>query len=206
MAFRVKTPTVEEQFERILALPWVRRCPGTAPEDPCINNWLFTLARACAKRPYGIRAAVMDQLIDLTRMAMTRPEKGNEVARAFKRAYGQVATGQGAPAGPHVEVGEYDPDLLAEVAMEVPEITSEWSASVSPVNVDLSPADYFAAVFPGEKVFSTIWPMTKSGFVYEGPHEAKELQRYLDGNKGGAWYLSNPLMARGATLATAVRQ
>jgi hypothetical protein len=192
MAFRVIVPTVEEQFERILNLRWVGPCPPDEPGAPCINDWVYTVARACAKRPFGIRAAVMDRAIDLTRAAMTRGEKGDEVRRAFQKAYGQ-AYDPSHKATPPVEFGDYDPDVLAEIAMEGPEVTPEQLARRSPVSVDVSAAEFFRLVFPGEKVFATTWPMTKSGFVYEGPNESEELQRYLDGNKEGAWFLSNPV-------------
>jgi hypothetical protein len=48
-------------------------------------------------------------------------------------------------------------------------------------------------VFPDEIAFVTIHMMAKGGFRYTGQHEAAELQRWVDGNTEGAWYLANPI-------------
>ena len=154
MPILARVPTVEEQFERILSLPWVGPCPSDEPGAPCINDWVYTVARACAKPPWGIRAAVMEQLIDLTRRAMKRPEKGDEVRRAFQKAYGQVHN-PSYKATPRVEFEPYNPDLLAEVAERVPfEVTDDWLAEVSPECVmDATPGAFLDALFRQAKQF-----------------------------------------------------
>ena len=183
----IKIPTLEEVWQHVKSAPWIGECPA----DDGRHAWIYQAAKGCAAHWLPITPEQADWLIrrDLTRPEQHPGEIRHSVANAYKRDY----SGGSTPATPRVEFGDYDPDLLAEHAMEGPEITSDWLARVSPVSVDPSPADYFAAVFPGQKVFSTIYPMNKGGFVYEGPHEAAGLQRYLDGNKEGAWYLSNPI-------------
>jgi hypothetical protein len=191
-----RAPTVEEQFERILSLPWVGPCPSDEPGAPCINDWVYTVARACAKRPWGIRAAVMEQLIDLTRRAMKRPEKGDEVRRAFQKAYGQVHN-PSYKATPRVEVEPYNPDLLAEVAGRVPfEVTDDWLAEVSPECVlDVTPGDFLDALFlPGETVWCGKHDADHGDLYRIGDKEsAANMIECFKNSQKGAKYLINPV-------------
>lgn len=152
---------------------------------------MFQAAKGCAKSLIKISPEQAEILI---RSELTRPEKHpREIAHAISSAY-SARYSSSSNGSPHqVEIGEYDPDLLAEHVIDSPEATPEQLARVSPASVDIPPTDYFAAVFPGEIVFATTYLMAKGGFIYKGSHEAEELRRYLDGNKEGAWYLANPV-------------
>jgi len=186
MPFIARTWTIEDAWRHVKSWPWIGECPA----DDGRHKWIFDAARGCAAHCPRITPEQAEELI---RRDLTRPEKHpNEIRHSVANAYKRDYSGSG-PATPRVEFGEYDPDLLAEYAMDIPEETLEQLPRVSPVSVDISPTDYFHAVFPGEKVFATIRFLAKGGFVYESPDEAKELQRYLDGNEQGAWYLSNPI-------------
>lgn len=58
-------------------------CPGTGPNDPTINVWIFRAAKECAWNFIDPNKAV-----ELIRSALTRPEKQPyEVTRAVERAY-----------------------------------------------------------------------------------------------------------------------
>jgi hypothetical protein len=186
MAFIARTFTLEDRWRQVKSFPWVGECPA----DDGRHDWIWRAAKGCAASLMRITPEQAEELIrhDLTRPEQHPNEIRHSVGNAYKRDYSGSST-----ATPRVEFGDYDPDLLAEIAMEGPEVTPEQLARRSPVSVDVSAAEFFRLVFPGEKVFATTWPMTKSGFVYEGPNEAEELQRYLDGNKQGAWFLSNPV-------------
>ena len=196
MAFKVIAPTVEAQFKRILNLHWVGSCPPDEPGAPCINDWVYTVARACAKRPWGIRAAVMDQLIDLTRRAMTRLEKGDEVRRAFQKAYGQ-AYNPSYKATPRVEFEPYNPELLAEVAGRVPfEVTDDWLAEVSPESVmDVTPGAFLDALFlPGENVWCGKHNADQGDLYRVGDSSsAANMIEYFKHSREGAKYLINPI-------------
>jgi hypothetical protein len=166
--------------------PWIGECPT----DDGRHAWIWRAAKGCAASLMRIKPEQAEELIrrDLTRLEQHPNEIRHSVANAYKRDYSGSST-----ATPLVEFGDYDPDLLAEHAMEVPDVTHQWLAERSQADVDVPAGEFFRLVFQGEKVFATTWPMTKSGFVYEGPNEAEDLQRYLDGNKEGAWFLSNPV-------------
>src|SRR5258708_14762194 len=188
MPFIARTLTLEDAWHRVKARPWIQECPT----DDGRHAWIYAAAKGC-DAGYTYPRITPEQAEELIRRDLTRPEqRHNEirhsVANAYKRDYSGSST-----ATPRVEFGDYDPDLLAEYAMDIPEVTPEQLARVSPVSVDISPTDYFAAVFPGEKVFATTRLTVKGGFVYESPDEAAELQRYFDGNEQGAWYLANPI-------------
>jgi hypothetical protein len=75
---------VEEQFERILNLPHVGHCP-----DENRNLWLWRVAQACAHPMMGIRPGKPWKAEELARAELIkgRSEKGDEVRRAFQRAY-----------------------------------------------------------------------------------------------------------------------
>lgn len=196
MPILARVPTVEEQFEHILGKPWVGPCPPDEPGAPCINDWVYTVAKACANRPFGIRAAVMDQLIDLTRRVMKRPEKGDEVRRAFQKAYGQ-ASSPSYKATPREEFEPYDPDLLAEVAARVPfEVTDGWLAEVSPECVlDVTPGQFLDAIFlPGESVWCGKHDADRGDIYRIGDTEsAANMLEYFRNSREGAKYLINPV-------------
>jgi hypothetical protein len=167
-------------------------CPAKLPApEPSINGWwLPKAASACLffKLP-------PDWAVKLIRRAMTRLENGpREVERTVERIYG----GKVSSTESTVErVEPYNPALLIERARRLPaEIRDDlvnWLASVSPGNIDVGPADFLNAVFPGEKVLATTNMLAKGGFIYESPDEVKEMERFVAYNTNGAWYLANPI-------------
>jgi hypothetical protein len=125
---------------------------------------------------------------------MTRREKGpREVERTVERIYG----GKVASTSSLEPAIEFNAALLAErarqLSAEVRDDLVNWLASVSPANIDVGPADYLNAVFPGEKVLATTNILTKGGFIYQSLDEAKEMERFVACNTNGAWYLANPI-------------
>jgi hypothetical protein len=165
-------------------------CPSDEPGAPCINLWIPKAASACL-----FRKLPPNWSADLIRRAMTRLEKSpREVERTVERVYGGKVSGTGSTVE---RVEPYNPALLIERARWLPaEIRDDlvnWLASVSPANIDVGPADYLNAVFPGEKVLATTNMLAKGGFIYESPDEAKEMERFVAYNETGAWYLANPI-------------
>ena len=74
-----KTRKPAEQFAYLMRND---PCPGTGPDDTCINDWIFRAA--IAARNAKVPASDASELI---RECMTRPEKGSEVSHAIENAY-----------------------------------------------------------------------------------------------------------------------
>ena len=127
---------------------------------------------------------------------MKRPEKGDEVRRAFQKAYGQVHN-PSYKATPRVEFEPYNPDLLAEVAERVPfEVTDDWLAEVSPECVmGATPGAFLDALFrPGETVWCGKHDAEK-GELYRiaDKESAANMVEYFKNSQKGAKYLINPV-------------
>jgi hypothetical protein len=177
-------PSDEKTFEY-----WHSKNP--CPADDGRHGWIFDAARACRWKLH----IKPESAIDLIRSKLTRTEHPGEIAHTVSNVYGYNSE----PGSERVkaEPVAFNPALLTERASRLPvEIRDDlpnWLASVSPANIDVGPAHYLNAVFPGEKVLATTNMLTKGGFIYESLDEAKEMERFVAYNTDGAWYLANPI-------------
>lgn len=177
---------------------WHERNP--CPADDGRHGWIFEAARACRWKLHN----KPESAIDLIRSKLTRAEHPGEIEHQVSNVYGYKPD-PGAERT-RVEPVAFDPSLLAERARRIPaEIRDDlpnWLASVSPTDVKIGPADYLNTVFSGETQLATTNMHTKGGFVYRSPDQARELERFVQGNRPyvingktycGGWYLANPI-------------
>src|SRR5580704_4815829 len=186
----IKIPTLEEVWQHVKSAPWIGECPA----DDGRHAWIYEAAKGCAAHWLPITP---EQAEDLIRRDLTRPEQHpneirHSVANAYKRDYSRTI-----PATPRVEVGEYNPDLLAEVAARVPfEVTDDWLAEVSPECVlDITPGQFLDSLFhPGESVWCGKHDADQGDLYRIGDAvSASNMVEYFKNSQKGAKYLINPV-------------
>jgi len=186
----IKIPTLEEVWQHVKSAPWIGECPA----DDGRHAWIYEAAKGCAAHWLPITP---EQAEDLIRRDLTRPEQHpneirHSVANAYKRDYSRTI-----PATPRVEVGEYNPDLLAEVAARVPfEVTDDWLAEVSPECVlDITPGQFLDSLFhPGESVWCGKHDADHGDLYRIGDKEsAANMIECFKNSQKGAKYLINPV-------------
>jgi hypothetical protein len=200
-SFRYKIGEVYPRYSSDVATFEYWHSKNPCPAEEGRHGWIFEAARACRWKLH-IKA---ESAIELIRSKLTRAEQHpGEIAHAVANVYGYKAE----PGSERfkVETAAFNPSLLAErarqLSAEIRDDLPNWLASVSPANIDVGPADYLNAVFPGETVLATTNMHAKGGFVYQWPDEANEMERFVQGNRPyvingktfcGAWYLANPI-------------
>ena len=191
---RQSNEAVRILLTNILGLAWVGPCPPDEDGAPCINDWIYTAARACASR-FSRPFVSPEQAEEFIRSALARPEKGHEIRRAIERAYGQAYT----PAGgaPRIKANPFDPDLMRENAAKVPiQITPDWLSAQSPIPVaGVTCAQYLEAVFNAGEFVAVKIADHDRGFVYHvgDSSAAKRLANYVKLNVAGIWYYTCPV-------------
>jgi hypothetical protein len=190
MAFIARTFTLEDRWRQVKSRAWIGECPT----DDGRHAWIWRAAKGCAA---SLMRITPEQAEELIRRDLTRPEQHpNEIRHSVTNAYRRDYS-RSTPATSPVEFGDYDPDLLAEVAGRLPfEVTDDWLAEVSPECVlDITPGAFLDALFqPGETVWCGKHDADHGDLYRIGDKEsAANMIEYFKNSREGAKYLINPV-------------
>jgi hypothetical protein len=136
---------------------------------------------------------IFDQLFELTRnVRRAVPER--EINDAIAKVRGTASMAHGAPT---LEQTPFEPELLAQVAAQLPGVDESYLLARSPVDPRTVTADGFLrAVFrPGEKVIIFIDELSQGQLLWsaDSTWAQAKLTSWASGQQLGVWYLTNPV-------------
>lgn len=179
-----------------MAQNWLSRHPCPSPGDG-VHEWLKSAAGSLKKIGLAI-----DEAHELIAANITRKPQPREIENILEYVYGQTSDLPRRRSRP--EDPAFEPVTLAKAVSGVPVITRDWLRLHSPQSVEVGPAGFLNALYPGEHVGLVIGDDDKSGNVLwrrlqyvwnqsEGEDEIAHLRRGKW--NAGTFFASNPIKA-----------
>jgi hypothetical protein len=164
---------------------------GTCPQQG-IHLWLLGAARRLSWGELSDQE-IFGQLQLLTRDAR-RNVPSAEISAAIIKVRSSASVAQSEPT---LDKTSFEPELLAQVAAQLPGVDEAYLKARSPIDPRTVTADDFLrAVFrPGEKVLIFTDELSQGQLLWnpQDPDAPKKLAQFASGETYGVWYLTAPV-------------